>query len=160
MKSIKETYKRNIEIQKLSSRPVGPKITLDKVLDLKYTPYIKFVYHTDEKKYFFIVSFLSDKGSKITDITSTVINSKLHFNIIVDTSSIIKSVDIFSQVMIDLDDEGIDINFRNDIKNKKNINYLINIKYDNTFASISKLPLGGSNSTGGTTDPFEEVPFV
>jgi len=74
------SYVRNIEVQKLSSRPVND-ILLDNLLNLKYTPYIKFVYNKEDKdKPYFIVSFLSDKGSKVTSIKTIVSKNKLIFN--------------------------------------------------------------------------------
>jgi len=67
---------------------------------------------------------------------------------------------MISQIMIDGDHEEIDINFRNDIRSKKNVNYIINLNYEGKSDTNPKLIFADSNSTGGTTDPFEEVPFI
>jgi hypothetical protein len=158
-------HSREISVQKLSSRPSRNK-PLDALLDLKYTPYVRFIHHLEKEpdgsikvdNHYFVVNYLSNKNSKIINTFNTFNSGKLYINIKIDTSNSDEHTDIFSQIMFGSDE--FDINIRNDVRNNKSISYIVNIIYSDKIDSGNNLVDAGTNSSGGTTDPFEEVPLI
>lgn len=152
-------HSRQIELQSLASRTINDPI-LDKLLNLKYTPYIKIIrnYQENEKgkvivdKYYFVISFLSDKGCDIKEPKSSIINGKLLFDIIVETPE--PTEDTFSQVIIDADQFPDIIK---SIRKNLSLDYIVKISFGKKNEE-NKFLFGGSNSGGGTTEPYDIFP--
>jgi hypothetical protein len=158
MDKTKPTY-RNTEINQL--RNVD---TTDEVFNLTYTPYIKFVHHylkaeepeKDPKinEFYFLILFLSKKGTLITNTTTKKNGNLIEIDIEVNSGN--SNDDIITQLTINADDIGDIGETKKELLKGKNFNYIVTVKHGVTLDK--KFNLGGSNSAGGTTDPHDPYP--
>ncbi|WBX77955.1 hypothetical protein PG911_06780 [Tenacibaculum ovolyticum] len=151
-------HSRTINLENTFSRtPINP---LDELFNLKNTPYIKFIHHKDKDKYYFVVTFLSNKNCKINEVNETISNGKLNIDIKVDTSNADLSSDVIIQSLFDIDQlETITYAMISDaVKNKLDFNYIFTISYGTLLNKGNEFIISGTNSVGGNTNPSDPYP--
>jgi hypothetical protein len=152
MKSIIKPFSRNVTTQDIPSQTS----TLDKLLNLKYTPYTKMIHHTDEDKYYLVVGFLSGRGSEIFSTSNSIKNNKLYIDIEVYTGNADESEYTLSQIIFNTKEDLKNVS--DVIRNGINIDYVVTISHGNKTNKENNLIYQGSNPGGGTTNPQDPYP--
>ncbi len=163
MKTIVKPHSRNTSTQDISTRvTLNP---LDKLLNLKYTPYTKMIRHEEKTpwEYYLVVCFLSGKGSEIFNTSNEVKNGKLYINIEVYTGNANEADYTLSQVIFNTDDiiirEQPEIrNLSNIIEDGIDIDYVVTVFYGKKSNNENSLIFDGENLAGGTTNPQDPYP--
>jgi hypothetical protein len=140
------------------SRPQSP---MNEILDLKYTPYVKFVRRDkptddgtidiEESNFYFVISFLSDENYQFLGVKEGYRNDKIVFDVSINTENVTKSSLSFSQIIVDADSISLDISRL--IRKQVNVDYYVEI-----FDENPSILNGGPNPGGGSTNPQDPYP--
>ena len=130
---------------------------LDEILNLAYTPYVKFVHHIIDNgakdKFYFVVLFLAKEKAKVNSTGIELKDGKIKINIDVTPKG--KGKDSISQLVFNADEVP---EIRNTLEKKISIDYEVNITFSEYLNDKNETIIAGSNPTGGTTEPADPYP--